>query len=122
MALSKTLFVAAVFLQSGDEPRAGHELVREQPRAVRLAQHQPEEGATEGRWHCELRLELETKVHEVFSAYLVLLLLLKVPTIYHLLRDCKTSRRLVSSSFDSPISAWKGPPHISYLLIFNNHL
>ena len=34
----------------------------------------------------------------------------------------QTSRRLVSSSFDSPISAWKGPPHISYLLIFNNHL
>ena len=54
MALSKTLFVAAVFLQSGDEPRAGHELVREQPRAVRLAQHQPQEGAAEGGWHYEL--------------------------------------------------------------------
>ena len=41
--------------------------MREQPRAVRLAQHQPQEGAAEGGWHCELRLELETKVHEVFT-------------------------------------------------------
>ena len=67
MALSKTLFVAAVFLQSGDEPRAGHELVREQPRAVRLAQHKPQKGAAEGGWHCELRFELKTRVHEVFT-------------------------------------------------------
>ena len=69
VALSKTLFVAAVFLQPGDEPRAGHELVREQPRAVRLAQHQPQEGAAEGGWHCELRLELETKVHEIVRPF-----------------------------------------------------
>ena len=71
-------------------------------------------------------LELETKVHEVFSAYLVLLLLLKVPpilfNIFSVIAKLQTSRRLVSSSFDSPISAWKGPPHISYLLLFNNHL